>query len=75
MILLTLEYAVYVIFIPLDVQKLSPLENTEIDIDIYYQQISEILFNLLPFFKYYIDIIFNANKYQKQLLKLHSCAK
>ena len=26
-ILLTLEYAVLVIFIPLDVQKLSPLEN------------------------------------------------
>ena len=27
---MTLEYAVHVIFIPLDVQKLSPLENTEI---------------------------------------------
>ena len=30
-LLLTLEYAVPVIFIPFDVQKLSPLENTEID--------------------------------------------
>ena len=28
--LLTLEYKVHVIFIPLDVQKLSPPENTEI---------------------------------------------
>ena len=91
---MTLEYVVHVIFIPLDVHKLSPLENTEIGIalihhvhaklswsslviiymckkwsntpgirslihaftltlspyDIYYQQISEILSNQLPFF-------------------------
>ena len=29
-IVLTLEYEVHVIFIPLDIQKVSPLENTEI---------------------------------------------
>ena len=29
-ILLTLEYEVHVIFIPLDIQKVSPLKNTEV---------------------------------------------